>query len=159
MKTSFLFPHKYKKLGWLLFVPSLIIGIMLLFTSYDIDSNFRMKVFAIANGGLFEKTEYFHFIENGVLDEIITILILIGGLLIVFSKTKDEDEFISKIRYESLVWATYLNFGLLFLGTILIYDIFYFDVLLFNVFAMLLFFIIRFHYMLYKLQKTMQDEE
>ena len=35
----------------------------------------------------------------------------------------------------------------------------HFDVLIINIFAMLLFFIIRFHYMIYKLNKSICDDE
>ena len=161
MKTHFLLPNQLKKIGWVLFIPSLIVGAYLLFTDFDFDSHFQIKVFALIcdNLNLFSKSKYFTFIENGILDEILVVLIIVGALLIGFSKTNNEDEFISKIRYESLVWATYLNFGLMLLSTIFIYGFPYFDVLIINIFAMLLFFIIRFHYMIYKLNKSINDDE
>ncbi|MEI7509257.1 MAG: hypothetical protein WCJ62_07300 [Flavobacterium sp.] len=118
-----------------------------------------MNVFTLISDQFFSTPAYFKFEENGVLDEILLILIIVGALLIGFSKTKNEDKFISKIRYESLVWATYFNFGLMILATLFIYGFQYFNVLLANVFAMLLFFIIRFHYMIYKLNKSLKDDE
>ncbi|MCD8519109.1 MAG: hypothetical protein LRY32_06310 [Flavobacterium sp.] len=41
-----------------------------------------------------------------MLDELLLVVCLFGGLLVGFSKTKNEDEMISHIRYSSLVWAT-----------------------------------------------------
>lgn len=64
--------------------------------------------------------KYFTFIENVILDEMLAVIIILGAILISFSKTESENEFISKIGYESLVWATYLNFGLMLLITIFI---------------------------------------
>lgn len=159
MKTHFLFPNKYKKIGWILFLPSLLAGLILFISGIDFGNYFKMNVFAIYSDQFLSGTKFFTITENGVLDEIIIVLIIVGAILISFSKTKNEDEFISKIRYESLVWATYLNFILMIIATLVIYGFAYFNVLLANVFAMLLFFIIRFHFMIYKLNKSSNDEE
>jgi len=159
MKTLFLFPNKYKKIGWILFIPSLLTGLMLFITGFDFDNYFVVDVFAILNDHFLSKPSYFAIIKNGVLDEIILVLIIVGALLVGFSKTKNEDEFISKIRYESLVWATYFNFLLMIFSTLVIYGFQYFNLLLANTFAMLLFFITRFHFMIYKLNKSTNDEE
>ena len=159
MKTHFLFPNKCKKFGWILFVPSLLLGSILFISGIDFGKYFKMKVFAIYSDQFLSEPKFFSIIKNGVLDEIIIVLIIVGAILISFSKTKNEDEFISKIRYESLVWATYLNFLLMIIATLVIYGFAYFNVLVTNVFAMLLFFIIRFHFMIYKLNKSSKDEE
>lgn len=159
MKTHFLFPNQFKKIGWILFVPSLVIGIFLYTNSFNFDEYFKTNVFAILNDELFSKNNYFSIIKNGILDEMILIFIIVGGILVGFSKVKREDELISKIRYESLVWAVYFNFGIMLFSTIFIYGTMYFNILIMNIFSMLFFFIIRFHYMLYKLQKSIQDEE
>ena len=45
------------------------------------------------------------------------------------------------------------------IATLVIYGFAYFNVLLANTYAMLLFFIIRFHFMIYKLNKSSNDEE
>ena len=140
MNTHFLFANRYKKIGWILFIPSLILGFVLFFSKYDFDNHFKMNVFALFSDQFFSTPAYFKFVENGILDEIILIFIIVGAILIGFSKTKNEDEFISKIRYESLVWATYFNFGLMIVATIFIYGFQYFNVLLANVFAMLLYY-------------------
>lgn len=159
MKTHFLFPNKCKKFGWILFIPSLLLGSILFISGIDFGKYFKMKVFAFYSDHFLSESKFFTVIENGVLDEILIVLIIVGAILISFSKTKNEDEFISKIRYESLVWATYLNFILMIIATLVIYGFEYFNVLLANVFAMLLFFIIRFHFMIYKLNKSSNDEE
>jgi hypothetical protein len=159
MKTHFLFPNKYQKIGWILFIPSIIIGASLFFSNFDFDNHFEIKVFAFINDDILSEVKYFTFIKNSILDEVLEILIIIGAMLIGFSKTKNEDEFISKVRYESLVWATYLNFGLILLSTLFVYGFAYFDVLIINIFTMLIFFIIRFHFMIYKLNKSTSDDE
>lgn len=158
MKSLFLFPNKYKKIGWLLFVPSVIITILISLFHINSDEYFNVNVFAIYVDAFMSKTEYFKIIKNSIVDEILVISMIIGGILIGFSKLKVEDEMISKIRYESLVWATYLNYGLILFFTLFVYGMSYVNILFHNIFTLLLFFMIRFHYMIYKLNKTNQDD-
>ncbi len=124
-----------------------------------IENYFISKTYAIINDQIFNNSKYFRVIENGILDEISTIFMIVGGIFTGFSKTKNEDEYISKFRYESLVWATYFNFGMLLFTTIFMYGIPYFYVLTANICAMLFFFIIRFHFKFYQLNKSLKDEE
>jgi len=160
MKTHFLFPNSFKKIGWLLFVPSFILGSYLLLSGFDFENSFVVNTYALVNDRLFNQSnKYFSFIENGILDELITVLVVVGGILVGFSKTKNEDEYISKIRYESLVWATYFNFGLLLFTTLFIFGFPYYYILIANIAAMLLFFIIRFHYKIYQLNKATHDDK
>lgn len=159
MKTHFLFPNQFKIIGWLLFVPSIILVISLLLSRISIDDYLQVKVFAIYADKFMGKQTFLKVITNGILDEILTITTIVGGLLVGFCKMKTEDEMISKIRYESLVWSTYLNYGLILFFTIFIYGIPYMNVLIHNLFTLLLFFIIRFHYMIFKLNKVSKDEE
>jgi len=158
MKTRFLFPNKLKTLGWILFVPAVIFTILISVLHLNIDEYLNVNVLAIYSDEIFGNTEFFKIIKNSIVDELLTIAMIVGGILIGFSKLKVEDEMISKIRYESLVWATYLNYGLILLFTIFVYGTPYLNVLFHNMFTLLLFFIIRFHYMIYKLNKTNQDD-
>lgn len=161
MKTHFLFPNQFKIVGWLLFIPSLIISILTTFLEWNIDNYFNVKVFAIYNDEFLKNnsSKFFQIIENSISDELLTFCLIIGGILIGFSKLKNEDEMIGKIRYESLVWATYFNYTMLLLFTAFMYGIYFLNVLFYNTFTLILFFIIRFHYKIYKLNKASNDEK
>ncbi|GAA4977215.1 hypothetical protein [Algibacter aquimarinus] len=132
MKTNYLLSNKYKKLGWTLFLLGVISGIVLQI--------------------LPEKEDFFgiELIKDfgyDFLDEIISVLIIIGGLLVGFTKEKIEDEFIFKLRNDSLVWAIILNYVVLLLTVIFIYEGNFFTVLIYNMFTPLIFFIIRFNFL------------
>lgn len=159
MKTHFLFPKRFKIIGWFLFVPAMAVAIAVPLANIDVANMLTTKVFAIADDGLFAPNGFFRFNENSIGDEVLLSLLIAGGLFIGFSKQKHEDEFIAKIRYESLVWATYFNFSVMLIATWFIYGLFYFQVLIANVFSLLLFFIIRFHIKLYQLKKSVRDDE
>ena len=159
MKTHFLFPHRYKWLGWMLFLPALFFATYLMASGQSYDELWTMKVFALATDEILGKHQFFSWIENNVSDELILIGLVVGGLLVGFSKVRNEDELIAQIRYESLVWAVYANFGVMLVATVFIYGMYYYHVMLANMFTVLLFFIVRFHLMLYKLNNTGSDEE
>ena len=158
MKTRFLFPNQFKNFGWLLFIPSVLATLIISVLNISTDEYLNISVFSIYQDSIGEIPGFFKFIKNSILDEILTISIIVGGILVGFSKLKEEDEMISKIRYESLVWATYLNYVIILFFTLFIFGLPYLNVLFYNMFTLLLFFIIRFHYMVYKLNIANYDE-
>ena len=79
--------------------------------------------------------------------------------MVAFSKEKQEDELIAKIRLDSLVWATYVNYAVLMFSMLFIYGMSFLWVMIFNMFTILLFFIFRFNWQVKKLNKTMSYEE
>ncbi len=143
MKPRFLFPHRFKTIGWIITMPSLIFGLLIMFENLG-------SLFSI---NLIELNPFWNAIGEYI-DEIVTVLLIIGMILIAFSKTKIEDEFVSKVRLESLQWAIYVSYALLILATTFIYGEKYFDAMIYNMFTPLLIFIIRFHYVLFINQKT-----
>lgn len=159
MKSRFLFPHKFKPFGWLLFSLGIILGIILLINDIDLPS-WEIKVFPlIGEKNNFFAVPPFEWYHNNIVDEITSILIIVGGILVAFSKTKDEDEYIYKIRMESLIWATYVNYMVLILAILFVFSSSFFNVLIYNMFTILLFFILRFHYVLYKSKISVGDDE
>jgi len=133
MKTQFLFPNAFKKWGWIILTPSFILGILVLFAASVFPTETDSSI--IKQFGDF-------------LDEIALVGTLVGLMFIGFSELKEEDEYVQKIRLESLLWATYLNIGLIILSTLFVYSDGYFEVMTYNLFALPLFFVIRFHYYL-----------
>jgi len=158
MKPNFILPRVFKKIGWMLFIPGILFGIMYLILKDELHF-LDLPVFAIANDEILNKTVFFSIIKNNVFDEIIGLLLIAGGLFIAFSKEKTEDEFIAKIRLESLVWATYVNYSVLILSVIFVYGMTFFWILVFNMFTLLLFFIIRFNWALQKSKNLISDEK
>lgn len=152
MKTNYLLPNKYKLVGWILLVLGIISGI-LMYTDLIDGEMLKMKVLSIYHDGLFSSDNegFLKIVENGVLDEIVAITIIIGGLIVGFTKEKVEDEYIFQLRKESLVWAIIFNYVVLTLSILFVYDMTFFNVLIFNMFTPLIFFIIRFNFLKHKL--------
>jgi hypothetical protein len=155
MKTRFLLPHRCKMFGWILFIPSTLLGFFILIVNNSLPFlDFKLPVFAMIDGEILGKTHFFSIVNTEVMPSLTGILFIIGAILVAFSQEQDEDEYIGKLRLESLVWATYINYGLLFLALAFVWGLTFFTVMTFNMFTLLLFFIIRFHYVLYRQRRT-----
>jgi hypothetical protein len=159
MKLNFLFPSKFKRIGWFTLIPSAIIGLLILIYEYE-PSFLDFNVPAIFVDELFSvNRKTFRMVANNILNEILGVLIIISTFLVAFSKEKSEDEYISKIRFESLAWAVYFNYAILILTLLFIYDFAFLWVMVFNMFTVLLFFIVRFNWQISKLKKSASYEE
>jgi hypothetical protein len=158
MKTTYLFPNSYKRLGLFLFIPTFIFGLYTLISDYE-PTVLDINVFALFVDEIMGEKKLFAIIENNVLNEILGVLMIISSVLLAFSKEKDEDEFISKIRLESLVWATYVSYTILIFGFVFVYDLSFFWWMIINMYTILFFFIIRFNWKISRIKKTLQNEE
>lgn len=131
-----LFPHIFQPIGWIMFVLSLLLGVLALYGK-------------VLNAGI---------LETIVIDSAI-IGTALGSLFIVCSREKIEDEMTKSIRLASLLNSIYAYVGLLILCTIFINGI---DFLLYAVINMLLLpviFVINFKFELYRYSKLTDDEE
>ena len=163
MKTNYLLPNRFKLIGWIILIPSLVLCILFFIFEFEPDFlNIKLYAFAKESTNFLTGStikEYFTFVKTNALDEILALSLIISALFVAFSKEKDEDEFISKIRLESLVWATYVNYAILFFSIIFIFGISFLWVMVINMFTILLFFIIRFNWLIHKSKKIGKNEE
>lgn len=136
MKSKYLLPHVYKKIGWFITIPLLLIGI-LLFPLGEKLTFLRSPTWLDTFPGQYT-------------DEVIAAGLIIGMLLIAFSREKNEDEYINKIRLESLQISVLINYLLLIICILVVYDVEFLAVMTYNMFTILLLFIIRFNFILYR---------
>jgi hypothetical protein len=159
---NLLFNYKFKKISGWVFYLSIPVSLYLLFTDrYDELLVTRVySLFSFEKTIITEHTENIigsnglHWIKNGLLDEILTTLIIVSGLVNSFCKEIVEDELISKLRSDSLTLSIYLNYGILILANILIYELTFYYVLVFNLFMIILFFNLIFKFKLYQHYKS-----
>jgi hypothetical protein len=151
---NYLFNYKYKKISGVIFYLSIPIGLFLLWND-RIQDVFVVNVFSIFSyEWIGSERTGFGWIENGLGDEIFTLLIIVSGLINSFSKEKIEDELISRIRLESLSLSVFISFGLIIISTFLVFDINYMYVLVFNLFLIILLFNLIFKFRLFKHYKS-----
>ncbi|MDF2431352.1 MAG: hypothetical protein JWP44_983 [Mucilaginibacter sp.] len=141
MKSRFLFPYWCRYLGYVCIVghvPVMLLGKMIGFDHQGSPDQ----------PGIFSSHHLF-FIAT-------TLLVAIGLFLIAFSKEKIEDEQISQLRLDSLQWAVYFNYFLLITSLILTNDIEH--VLFLNLWVPLIFFIVRFRWVIFRLNRSLSRE-
>ena len=158
MTSKYLFKSRYKIVGWIILIPSVILGLFTLINEWE-PPFFDATVFGVFIDSFISTDKMFGTIENNILDELLGVLVIVGSLLVAFSREKDEDELITKIRLESLVWATYWNYGILILAFLLVYDISFFWVMVFNMFTILILFILKFNIKIWSMRKSAIYEE
>ncbi|MFV0469152.1 MAG: hypothetical protein ACK5MK_09535 [Dysgonomonas sp.] len=149
MKTKFLFPHKCKWIGCIIVLIGLSFGyIMNNCLNHPID----VKMPFIFGANLFSENSWkISFYEKiDVTLTITTLLLIIGGLMIAFSRERVEDEFIARLRLNSLLWAVFVNYLFLILTTIFVYGINFLEILYYNMFTVLIIFIVVFNLLLFK---------
>jgi hypothetical protein len=162
MKTKFLLPPKFKTFGWILLSIATILYVWVTVIG-DIPFLANAKILCIyfSDAGLWQKppsSKFFQLHETDIQPDIIGIFLIIGSLFVAFSRLKVEDEYIMKIRLESLVWATCVNYILLLIAIIAIWGTDFLVVMEYNMVTTLILFVIRFHYVLY-LSKKIQGNE
>lgn len=138
MKNRFLFPNKYKVIGWLVTFPSLLLAIA---TSSSFSFKF-LDAFWIDN--------FFSWSDMNFTDEVALLGLIIGLIFLAFSKEKIEDEQIARVRLDSLQWSVYLNYLVLIILILGVHGIAFLSVTVYNMFTLLIFFLIRFNYVLHK---------
>ena len=147
---SYLFSNKFKKVSGWIFYLLIPIGLFLMLAE-RIQDIFVVNVFSIFSyEWIGSERTGFGWIENGLGDEIFTLLIIISGLVNSFSKEKIEDELISRIRLESLSLSLFISFGLIIISTFLVYNLNYMYVLVFNLFLIIFLFNLLFKFRLFK---------
>lgn len=143
MKSRFLFPYWCKFLGLVLIVIHVPIMHISTRMGYDPHSD-------APDPGLFNHHHLFF---------IFTILLMVIGLLLVaFSKEKIEDEQISQLRLDSLQWAVYFNYLVLILTAIFMNHNDFKDILYLNLWVPLVFFIVRFRWVIFRLNRSLKEE-
>lgn len=147
---SLLIPNHYKKIGWILLIPSLAAGLFYMFVT-ELPFNPKIWTFGyFGNELLSQPKSPIRLDKIELIPNLISVLLLIGGLLVMFSKEKKEDEYINQIRLNSLQNSVLLNYILLFFCIVFIHGIPFFHVMVYNLFTVILIYILRFQFLIYK---------
>lgn len=147
MKLSkILLPHRFKLVGWILLGPFAVLTYLAAFNEFTIDW---------LDVGTQSLSSAFNFEDKNLTNEVAILGILVSLFLVSFSREKEEDEFIQKIRLDSLLIACYGYFLINVLGTLIFFGLDYLSFIFFNMFTIPVLFLVRFHWVLMKEQKNL----
>ena len=135
MKTILL-PHYMRVVGWILFLPSLLVGVLLL-----------LDVISL-NG-----------IAGVVVNDTAIIGIAIGSLFICCSRERQEDEMMQAVRLQALMVSLYVYVGLLIVCTLIINELAYLYFMIANLCLFPVVFLLVFKIMIARYRKEFDDEK
>jgi hypothetical protein len=160
METRFLLPNRFKLIGWIILIPTSILGFYILYDGFQFRF-LEFRVFTICSPNVlpFHIAHAFNFEVQNLTNTIIGVLFLIGALMVTLAREKNEDEFISKKRLESLLWATIMNYLVLLFCFLFFYSFGFLYVMIINMFTILILFIFRFNFVLYRSSKFLGHEK
>lgn len=149
MNNKILIAHRWKTLGWFLAIPAFIGG--LIFMAVDAGEHLVVTLPDWMHHVIWADNGFFS--SNGptklaLLDELICLALLLGLLLLAFSREKVEDEWIQQVRLESFQWAILVNTLLLMLFVVFTHGFPFLNVMVYNMFTPLLIFVGRYYYVL-----------
>ncbi|SHK65175.1 hypothetical protein [Chryseobacterium polytrichastri] len=105
------------------------------------------------NSGYFSTNEdvgLFKNIEIDFFQNLFGILIIIGGVLVGYSKEKIEDEYISSLRLRSVFWSLMVTYSIILILFLTLFGILFFTAMIIIIFLPLILYIFRFNYLLLK---------
>lgn len=144
--SKILLPHKYQLIGWICLLPFAVLTYATAFHEFQFDWL-----------GLGEGTfsDVFNFEDRNLTNEVAILGLLVSLFFISFSKEKNEDEYIQKLRLDSILIACYGYFFLNVIGTVLFYGLDYLSFIFFNMFSIPVFFILRFRWVMFRQSRSL----
>lgn len=133
---NLLFPRQFQAVGWLLFVPAIILGILVYYNM-------------VSCAGTLET----------VLNDAVIIGITVGSIFIVCSKEKHEDEMIRSIRLASLLNSLYIYGIILIAAVVFINGLAFMRFMTVNLVLFPLIYVVEFRLEIHRYNKMSEDEE
>jgi len=159
MFKQILLPNRFKLIGWIMLIPSALLGFLLMLSDLESKLAINSKVFALYNDEILGDKNHFGIISTDITNTLVGVVFILGAMMVGFSKEKQEDEYIANLRLSSLMWAVWVNYVLLFLSFIFIYGMSFLHVMIYNMFTVLISFIGRFNVILLKNKMISTDEK
>lgn len=133
MKSIPLLPHRFKMMGLILVVPGIFLGVL------SIYFDFRPDFLTVETNPdlLFMNTQ-------NLLDEVALTLTLLGLLAIAFSREKIEDEFVSQVRLNSLMWSFGFYYLIILLAVWVLYNDNFWTLMIYHLFMPIVFYVVLF---------------
>lgn len=133
---NLLLPRSFRLVGWILFVPAIIMGILIVSGS-------------CALTGVAETVE----------NDAVIIGIALGAVFIVCSKEAREDEMTRSIRLSALLNALYVYVAMLIASTLLINGVEFFWFMVVNLVLLPVIYVVMFRLEMHRYNKMSEDEE
>lgn len=143
---NLLFPRNFQIVGWVLFIPTVILAFLLFLNTCDLD-------------WIDETIFNLDWINDTVLNDIIIIGLALGSIFIVCSKEPCEDEMTRSIRLAALLNSLYIYVILLICCTLAINGIEFLKFTLLNLVLFPVIYVVTFRLEMHRYHKMSDNEE
>lgn len=148
MNKILLLPYPFKRIGWVLFIPTALLGLLMAIDGFNGFPSFLLPDSAVGSETL-----------SRISNNIVLIGLLLGALLITCSRERIEDELIARIRLNALLTALYINILATAIATLALYGFDYLNVMVVNLVSLPVLFLVIERVMLWRLGKEAAHEE
>jgi len=154
METKFLISQKFRTIGAILYILG-VLGTSLTFSGYEPKFLNVDVIMLFADDEVFGQEDFrvIDVREDNILNELIGLFVILGGLLLLLARRKHEDEMMIKLRLESILWAAKINAVLLIISLLFIYGLSFYFVMLFNLGILYGLFALRFEWAVSRLNR------
>lgn len=143
---NYLLPRKFRIVGFAF--TSIGISLAVLRFYFGIKPKFlETKVFAVYSR--YFESSYLKVISNQISEELTALFLILGLLIICFSKEQNENEITNQIRLKSLVLAIYFNTGFILFSIVFIYGFIFINILVINLFSLLILYFVVFRILVF----------
>ena len=148
MNKTLLLPYPFKKIGWAMFIPTTLLGLLMFIGGFNGFPSFLLPGDAVSSDTL-----------DAVTNNDVLIGMVMGAILITCSRERVEDELIARIRLNALLTALYVNTAGTVIATLVFYGLDYLDVMVVNLVSLPILFLIIERGLLWRLRKEAAHEE
>lgn len=139
-------PYRSNRIGWLLFLPGMVLGYLVEFMDFK-PGFLDFRVFALHSEYL--RTRTMEQVKNNISDELALIMIIIGLVIIIFSKEKNEEPRHQELRLKAMFLSVLLNSLMLCLSVMFVFGIGFLKMAVLSMFTQLLFYVVIFRVMVF----------
>lgn len=163
--VKYLFPAYFRKIGWIALIPLLAwltwmqVNVNLSRILPGVFLELHLPPDYYDSGSVSFFYALFKSYGNSWLDEFTLLGITLAFIFIAFSREKMEDEYVWKIRMESLVWAFIVDAVLVIAATFLLFKTDFVLFMAMNFYFILILFIVKFRIAMFGAKKSMNHEE
>lgn len=144
--SKILLPHRYQRIGWMTLIPFALFAYVTAFHEFQ---------FEWLDLGPTSIPEAFDGSDKNLTNELAILGLFSSLFLISFSKERNEDEYIQKLRLDSILISCYSYFFLNMGGALIFYGLDYLSFLFFNMFSIPVIFIVHFRWTLFRQNRNM----
>ena len=154
MKSTYLLPYKFKRIGILMFIPFCILCLWCIISGELEFDYLQIPALAVCIEELFGESSLFEVVKNDPINEIAMLGLLASLCFIALSKEQDEDEMTEQIRMGSFVWSLWITAAVLAFGILFFYQFSFLNFCFSAMYFVFLLYILKFNITMRKLRRN-----